>query len=214
MRSVCLLLALVGCVIGCGGKTCREMQESYDKLLSSARECALGAANQCGIEVPAGFVCGCTTRVNGRADELAVIMAQYKGAGCQGICNGICIQPRAFSCQADSTSSTGGRCVPQDLLDLTGDDDGRSFSVTAGSEIDIVLQDIGADQYATQALLSSDAATVLEVTIPAGAPNPAGLRHLYRIGAVSAGRVVVQIPRASTTSDAAMAAFMVTLDIH
>ena len=209
-----LLLVLVGSVVGCGGKTCRELQQSYDKLLLSAGECALEAADQCGIEVAKDLSCHCTTRVNGRADELALLISQQKTAGCQGVCNGACIQPRAFSCQADSSSSTGARCKPQDLLDLTAVDDGGSFSVTAGTEIDIVLQDVGADQYATQVMLSSDAATVLEVTIPAGAPNPAGLRHLYRIGAVSAGQVVVQIPRVSATGAPAPAPFMVTVQIH
>jgi len=52
------------------------------------------------------------------------------------------------------------------------------------------------------------------VTIPADPQNPAGLRHLYRLGAASVGRVVVQIPRTSATTDASAAPFMVTLDIH
>jgi len=217
---MCLLLVLTAGVLGCSGKsgdagkTCAERWQAYADLLSSARQCSVGAADQCGVRVPADFACGCTTLVNGRAEELAVIFAQNMSAGCQSVCNGVCIQGRAFSCQADSTSSTGGRCKPQDLLDLTGADDGGSFSVTVGSEIDIVLQDVGANEYSTAVELSSEAATVLEVTIPAAPPNPAGLRHLYRLGAASVGQVVVQIPRASATTDAAAAPFMVTLTIQ
>ncbi len=214
MRSVSLLLVLAGWGFGCSsGKSCGELQAAYDQLLSSARQCTVGADNQCGVVVAAGFTC-CSTHVNGRADELAAIIDQGKANGCQAVCNGVCLKPGAFACQADSASSTGGLCKPQGILDLTGADDGGVFSVAATTEVDIVLQDVGANTYATQVLLSSDAATVLEVTIPAGSPDPGGLTHLYRIGAVSAGQVVAQTPRSSATSDAAPAAFTVTLDIH
>ena len=53
-----------------------------------------------------------------------------------------------------------------------------------------------------QVVLSSNAATVIDVIIPAGPVNPAGPTYLYRIKALSPGQVVVQIPHMSGTSDA------------
>lgn len=199
---------------GADAAICDDLQTAYNELLSSARQCTVGAPDQCGVQAAASFFCYCTTRVNGHGDELAALVSQYKTSGCRALCTGTCAQPRAFACQADPTSPTGGSCKPQAVLDLTAADDGGSFSVAVGSEIDIVLQDIGANQYATQVMLSSDAATVLEITIPASAPNPGGPMHLYRIGAVSPGQVLVQIPRSLVTGDAALAPFTVTIDIH
>lgn len=193
---------------------CADLENAYRDLLSSAGQCTLGADNQCGVKVAASFFCNCTTKVNGHADDLAAIFDRYRAADCLTPCNGSCLQARAFACQADSTSSTGARCKEQAILNLTGADNGGSFSVKAGSEIDIFLQDIGSSQYATEVMLSSDAATVLEITIPAGPPDPAGLMHLYRIAAMSPGQVVVQIPGLSSTGDAASPAFVVTIDIQ
>ena len=45
-----------------------------------------------------------------------------------------------------------------------------------------------------RALLSSDAATVLENRIPAGPITPAGAPYLYDIKALAPGQVIVQIP--------------------
>jgi hypothetical protein len=215
ISATLLLLIMSGFgLLGCSSQSCADRQKAYDGLLSSARQCTVGAPGQCGVQVAAGFVCGCTTNVNVRADELGAMFDEYRASCPQSVCNGICLQPRAFTCQADPTSATGGRCKPQALLELTAAQNGGSFSVEIGSEIDIVLQDVGSAKYATQVMLSSDAATVLEITIPASAPDLAGLMHLYRIGAVSPGSVVVQIPWISATNDASAAAFMVTLDIH
>ena len=157
----------------------------------------MGAANQCGVEVRASFWCNCMTWVNGGATTLAAIANQYQALGCQSACNGVCVQPQALDCVADATSATGGRCKPPAVLALTSADDGGSFAVPVGYEVDILLQNIGPNGYEMQAVLSSDAATVIDVIIPAGPVNPAGPTYLYRIKALSPGQVVVQIPRTS-----------------
>ena len=78
-----------------------------------------------------------------------------------------------------------------------GFDDGGKFSVPVGYEVDITL-DSAPDSYGwqvgMQVVLSSDAATVIDVLIPAGPVNPAGPTYLYRIKALSPGQVVVQNP--------------------
>ena len=91
-----------------------------------------------------------------------------------------------------------------------------AFSVPVGYEVDITL-DSAPDSYGwqvgMQVVLSSDAATVIDVLIPAGPVNPAGPTYLYRIKALSPGQVVVQIPRTSVTSDAGQRAYEITLNI-
>jgi hypothetical protein len=193
---------------------CTGIQQTYAAVLMKAQECTVGAADQCGVQVQSGFWCNCTTFVNGNGDTLAAIVTEFQAASCRNMCNGTCAQPRSLVCSADATSSTGGRCQLPALLSLSGSNDGGTYSVPVGYEIDILLQNIGPNGYGNDVGLSSDAATVLDVTIPAGPVNPGGAMHLYRLRAVSAGEVVVQIPYVSVTSDASVPAYTVTLEIN
>jgi hypothetical protein len=197
-----------------GPGSCDDIQQAYADALIKAQECTVGAAEQCSVQVWAGFWCYCTTWANGGADTLTAIASQYQAAGCQSVCNGTCVQLQSLTCLADTTSPTGGRCQVPALLNLDAANDGGEFAVPVGYEIDIVLQAIGPNDYDTNVVLSFDATTVLEITISAGPPNPAGPIRLYRLRAVSPGQVVVQIPRTDRLSDASSpAAFMITLDI-
>ena len=198
-----------------GPAACGDIQQAYADALLKAQECTVGASDQCSVQVRSGFWCQCTTFANGGDQTLAAIANQYQAAGCQSVCNGSCVQLQSLVCLADTTSATGGRCQVPALLNLNAGNDGGEFPVPVGYEIDIVLQAVGLSDYDTNVVLSSDAATVLEITISAGPPNPAGPIRLYRLRAVSAGQVVVQIPRIDLLSDASSpAAFTVTLDIR
>jgi hypothetical protein len=123
------------------------------------------------------------------------------------------VQLQNLVCLTDTTSSTGGRCQRAALLNLSAADDGRELTVPVGYEVDITLQAVGLSDYDTNVVLSSDAATILEITISAGPANPAGPIRLYRLRAVSPGQVVVQIPRIDRASDASSPPFAITLDI-
>jgi hypothetical protein len=225
-RRLCRAAGLLGLVIvgGCSSSlgsnpdgatsTCDDVSRAYDDAIVKAQECTVGAANQCSVQVRASFWCNCMTWVNSDTTTLASLANQYQALQCRSVCNGVCAQPRSLDCLADATSSTGGRCTPPALLNLTAADDGRSFSVQVGYEIDILLQSIGGTMYQMNATLSSDAATVLEVTIPAGPITPAGPPYLYRIKALAPGQVVVQIPYTSLAADASqLMTYTVTLNI-
>jgi hypothetical protein len=215
------LAALVLLVGACGSSlqhpdggpaSCEGIQQAYADALLKAQECTVGAANQCTEQVRAGFWCYCTTFANGGTQTLTAIADQYQAAGCQSVCTGSCVQVQNLVCVADTTSSTGGRCQVPALLNLNSTNDGGEFPVPVGYEIDILLQAVGFHDYDTNVILSSDAVTVLEITISAGPPNPAGPRRLYRLRATSPGQVVVQIPRIELP-DASAPAFTITLDI-
>jgi len=197
------------------GNTCVAIQQAYADAVKKAQECSPLSPGQCGVQVRAGFWCNCTTWVNSGADMLTSIANQYTAAGCQSTCTGTCVMPQSLACMADSTSSTGGRCLQTNLLNLTADNDGQTVAVRVGYEIDITLggPPLG---YEMNAVLSGDsgAATVLEVTIPAGPQTPAGPTYLYRLKALASGLVVVQIAHVSATPDASQpAAYTVTLNI-
>ena len=192
---------------------CANITQAYFDAVLKAQECTVGAADQCGVQVSAGFWCNCMTWANGGAETLAAIAAQYDAMGCQRSCNGVCLGPAYLDCVADTTSATGGRCQSPETLNLGTFDDGGSFAVPVGYEVDISLQSVGPDGYGMQVVLSSDAATVIAVIIPAGPVNPAGPAYLYRIKALSPGQVVVQIPHMSVTSDAGQRAYEITLNI-
>ena len=192
---------------------CANISQAYFDAVLKAQECTVGAADQCGVQVSTGFWCNCMTWANGGAETLAAIAAQYDAMGCQRTCNGVCLGPAYLDCLADATSATGGRCQSPATLNLGTFDDGGQFSVPVGYEVDIALQSIGPDGYGMQVVLSSNAATVIDVIIPAGPVNPAGPMYLYRIKALSPGQVVVQIPYMSGTSDAGQRAYEITLNI-
>jgi len=196
-----------------GPAACSDIQQAYADALRKAQECTVGASDQCSVQVRASFWCDCTTFANGGDQMLAAIASQYQAAGCQSVCNGICVQHQSLACLADPASSTGGRCQEPALANVSSANDGEEIAVPVGYEIDITLQAIGPNDYDTNVVLSSDAAMVLEITIAAGAPNPAGPIRLYRLRAVSPGQVVVQIPRIDRLSDASAPAFTITLDI-
>ena len=52
------------------------------------------------------------------------------------------------------------------------------------------------------------------MTIPAGPQTPAGPAYLYRLKALSAGQVAVQIDRTSADTDAALVPYTITLIIN
>jgi hypothetical protein len=192
---------------------CGAIEQTYADVLMKAEECTIDATDQCGIQVRSGFWCNCTTFVNGNAETLAALVSEWVSAGCRGVCNGSCAQGRALVCAVDPTSSTGARCQPPSLLSLSRGDDGGTYAVPVGYEIDIRLQNAGSDAYGNDVSVSSQAATVLDVTIPAGPANPAGTTHLYRLRAVEVGDVVVQIPNLSVASELSPP-YTVTLEIH
>jgi hypothetical protein len=100
------------------------------------------------------------------------------------------------------------------VLNLDGAADGGEFSVPVGGELDITLQSIGPGSYSMQVMMSSDIMTVLEIAIPAGPVNPAGETQLFRLRALSAGQVSIQIPFESGVPDAAPRTFTVTIDVR
>jgi len=193
--------------------SCADITQAYSDAVMKAQECTVVAGNQCGFQVRASFWCNCMTWVNGGTDKLTAIANQYNAAGCQSVCTGICVQPQALTCQADTTSSTGGRCLAPMLVNLNADNDGGTFAVPVGYEIDITLGNIGINGYQMNVMLSSDAVTVLEINIPAGPANPGGPTYIYRLKAVSAGQVVVQIPHLELPDASQSAAYTITLNI-
>ena len=100
------------------------------------------------------------------------------------------------------------------LLNLSADDDGGTFSVPDSFEIDITLGNIGPNGYQMNVILSSDAVTVLEINILAGPANPGGPTYIYRLKAVSAGQVVVQIPHLELPDASPSAPYTITLNIR
>jgi hypothetical protein len=92
--------------------TCEGISTEYASAITKAEECTLGAAQQCMKSVIGSFFCQCHVFVNGNTDTLAAIGARFTAAGCQRVCNGSCAMEVAASCRADSTSSTGARCLP------------------------------------------------------------------------------------------------------
>ena len=191
---------------------CEGISSAYQAAVNVAQECTVGAENQCTVQVRAGFFCNCTTFTNGDADALASIVAQYQDAGCQQRCIGTCAQVRSLSCLADATSSTGGRCKLPGVLALQAANNGGTFSVPAGEEIDITLESVAPGSYSTNVMLSStDLATVLEVTIPAGLSDLNGPPRLYRVRFLSAGELQIQIPFESAGPGPSVPAYAVTI---
>ena len=91
---------------------CESISTEYETALMKAEECTLEASHQCTQTGIASFFCSCHTVVNGDTANLAAIGARYDAAGCMRVCIGTCVNETAASCQPDSTSSTGGRCLP------------------------------------------------------------------------------------------------------
>jgi hypothetical protein len=90
---------------------CANIAQTYSDAVAKAQECAVGAAGQCSVQGPSGLLVQLhDVFVNGGADTLAAIAAQYQTLGCQSTCNGVCLGPLFLDCLADATSATGGRC--------------------------------------------------------------------------------------------------------
>jgi hypothetical protein len=103
---------LVGCSSGQSMvDACESISTQYESALMKAEECVLGGPSQCTRSVIGDFYCQCMVFVNGDTDTLATISGRFKAAGCQSGCRGLCAREVPASCQADSTSSTGGRCL-------------------------------------------------------------------------------------------------------
>ena len=144
---------------------------------------------------------------------MAAIAAQYDAMGCQRTCNGVCLGPAYLDCLADATSATGGRCQSPATLNLGTFDDGGQFSVPVGYEVDIALQSIGPDGYGMQVVLSSDAATVIDVIIPAGPVNPAGPRTSTGSRRCHRDRSSYKSPASRSRRTPGSAAYKITLNI-
>jgi hypothetical protein len=91
---------------------CETISTEYQTALMKAEECTVGTAHQCAHAGIASFFCQCHVVVNGDGADLAAISGRYDAAGCMHGCIGICIDEKVATCQADPTSSTGGRCLP------------------------------------------------------------------------------------------------------
>jgi hypothetical protein len=69
------------------------------------------------------------------------------------------------------------------------DTSGRTFTTTAGQELEIRLQNIGPGEYGVPPAISSPVVRFQGVSL--GDPVPAGLTQLFRFQAVRAGRALV-----------------------
>jgi hypothetical protein len=111
------VIAVVFLAVGCSSgqsmvDTCESISTQYESALMKAEECTLGGpSQQCTTSVIGSFFCECMVFVNGDTANLASISARFNAAGCKSGCMGSCARETTASCQADSTSSTGGRCL-------------------------------------------------------------------------------------------------------
>lgn len=200
---------------GAGGNTvCSDIEAEYATALKAAQMCTVGASSQCAVQVAGGFFCGCTTFANGGQDTLAAIAAQFQASGCRDFCTGTCGILLPAACVADATSTTGGRCQPVGLLNLDASSSGSSFAATVGEEVDITLTHVGPGNYTLDPVLSSPIMTVLQITIPAGPPNPGGPAQLYRLRATAAGQVRIEIPFEAAGGGPSRPTFVVTITIN
>jgi hypothetical protein len=92
---------------------CESISTDYETALVKAKECTLGATQQCTKSVAGSFFCECLTFVNDDTDALASISASFDAAHCMRGCAGTCVIQVPLSCQVDLTSSTGARCLPK-----------------------------------------------------------------------------------------------------
>ena len=194
--------------------SCASISSDYAMALQTAQECTVGAANQCQLQVRSGFFCNCTTFANSNADVLSAIATRYQEFGCQTVCGGVCVPVHTATCMRDTASSLGGRCQAVALLNLTAMDSAGTYPATIGTEIDITLESPAPGSYSTTMTLSSAAATILEVTIPAGPPTPNGPTRLYRMRATSSGMAHLQIPFEPSGTGASRPPFGVTINVR
>jgi hypothetical protein len=97
---------------GSGGLTCDQLQADYQAALATARDCSVGATNQCQKTVASALGCnGCPTFVN---DDSG--LSQFQNAWNQGGCsqnqvcaNIACLAPKAATCKARDAG--GAACV-------------------------------------------------------------------------------------------------------
>jgi len=135
-----------------------------------------------------------------------------------------CHDPALSLCQFGQTGNTSGmfctasslgrRCQAVALLNLTAMDSAGTYPATIGTEIDITLESPVPGSYSTTMTLSSAAATILEVTIPAGPPTPNGPTRLYRMRATSSGMAHLQIPFEPSGTGASRPPFGVTINVR
>ena len=92
-----------------GGKSCSALESDYGTALTAAKECTLGAANQCQQLVNSSLSCpGCKQYVNDTT-TLGTIQTEWDDQGCSAVphaCPAIaCVIPTASTC---TNSPTGG----------------------------------------------------------------------------------------------------------
>jgi hypothetical protein len=93
---------------------CEALRTAYGPAVKVAQECKVGAARQCTMPVfNAAPVCQCPFVVNDNlSGAFYSLDYQFRDAQCSATCLGPCSPSYNLSCQADPTSSTGGRCLP------------------------------------------------------------------------------------------------------
>jgi hypothetical protein len=93
---------------------CEALHTAYAAAVQVAQECTVGAARQCTQLVSnAALACQCPFVINDNlSGALYSLDDQYRFAQCSFGCLGPCPPSNTLSCQADPTSSTGGRCLP------------------------------------------------------------------------------------------------------
>jgi hypothetical protein len=93
---------------------CDALRMAYGAAVQVAQECKVGAAQQCTMRVfNAAPVCQCPFVVNDNlSGAFYSLDYQFRDAQCSASCLGPCTPSYNLSCQADPTSSRGGRCLP------------------------------------------------------------------------------------------------------
>ncbi|HTS38162.1 MAG TPA: hypothetical protein VMH04_20980 [Candidatus Solibacter sp.] len=95
---------------------------------------------------------------------------------------------------------------PRHILSLTQEHDGQNFAAAVGERIEITLQSIGPQKWATPQISSS--VVRFEDVVLKMPPNPGGPTQVFVFTAAEAGRARIQIP--NTVSDAT---FSVMIDV-
>jgi hypothetical protein len=93
---------------------CDAIRTAYGAAVQVAEECKVGAAQQCTQRIfNAAPLCQCLLVFNDNlSGALYSLDDQFRYAQCSSGCFGPCPPVSTTSCQADPTSSMGGRCLP------------------------------------------------------------------------------------------------------
>jgi hypothetical protein len=106
---------MAGAAGGGNSAMCAELAQAYADELRRQTECTPGAGSQCQSEVEAVPGCDCQARIQPKdpfaIENLGNMQEDWFSAGCPPLpCPASC-PDGAVSCQAQSGSALGGRCV-------------------------------------------------------------------------------------------------------